>query len=181
MPAFPAPGFRTGLQPEARTIPGTLIRAIALDYGGALTLDAIDHLLGEKPVDPAAAGALRTLHQYGIALLVASDTTPGEKRWPALQKAGIDGLFRVALLSYSLGVRKPAPLFYELVLAAAGCPASEVLFVGDNFACDVAGPVAHGMQAVLVRPRGLRPGEELPDGVPLIGHIRELPALLDAR
>ena len=67
------------------------------------------------------------------------------------------------------------------MLAAAGCPASQVLFVGDNFACDVAGPVAHGMQAVLVRPRGLRLGEELPDGVPLISHFRELPALLEAR
>jgi FMN phosphatase YigB (HAD superfamily) len=149
--------------------------------GRTLTLDAIDHLLGEKPVDPAAASALRTLHEYGIELLVASNTTPGEKRWPALQQAGIDGLFRVALLSYPLGVRKPAPLFYELALAAAGCPASQVLFVGDNFACDVAGPVAHGMQAVLVRPRGLRLGEELPDGVPLISHFRELPALLEAR
>jgi FMN phosphatase YigB (HAD superfamily) len=72
-------------------------------------------------------------------------------------------------------------LFYKLVLAAAGCPASQVLFVGDNFACDVAGPVAHGMQAVLVRPQGLRPAEELPAGVPVISHFRELPALLEPR
>lgn len=146
--------------------------------GGTLTLDTIDHLLGEKPVDPAAADALRTLREYGMTLLVASNTTPGEKRWPALQQAGIDRLFRLALLSYPLGVRKPAKLFYDLVLAAAGCPASEVLFVGDNFACDVAGPVAHGMQAVRVRPHGLRPGEELPDGVLLIRHVQELPQLL---
>jgi hypothetical protein len=73
---------------------------------------------------------------------------------------------------------KPAPLFYELVLAAAGCPVGQVLFVGDNFACDVAGPVAHGMRAALVRPDGLRPEEELPDGALLISHVQDLPQLL---
>jgi len=104
----------------------------------------------------------------------SSNTTPGEKRWSALQQAGIDGLFRVALLSYPQGVRKPAPLFYELMLAAAGCPASEVLFVGG----DVAGPVALGMRAAFVRPHGARPGEELPGEALLISHVRDLPPLL---
>jgi FMN phosphatase YigB (HAD superfamily) len=162
---------------QARYLNGNPVSVIATDYG-TLTLNEIDHLLGEKPVDPAAADALRTLHEYGINLLVASNTTPGEKRWPALQQAGINSLFRAALLSYPLGVRKPAPLFYELVLAAAGAPPEQVLFVGDNFACDVAGPVAHGMRAALVRPDGLRPGEELPEGALLISHVRELPPLL---
>ena len=48
----------------------------------------------------------------------SSNTQPHETRWPALQKAGIDDLFSVALLSCPLGVRKPDPLFYRLVLAA---------------------------------------------------------------
>jgi hypothetical protein len=30
---------------------------------------------------------------------------------------------------------KSAKLFYDLILAAAGCLASEVLFVGDNWSC----------------------------------------------
>jgi FMN phosphatase YigB (HAD superfamily) len=64
------------------------------------------------------------------------------------------------------------------VLAAAGCPANQVLFIGDNFACDVAGPVAHGMRATLVRPDGLRPGEKLPGEALLIRHVRDLPPLL---
>jgi FMN phosphatase YigB (HAD superfamily) len=108
----------------------------------------------------------------------SSNTQSHETRWPALQQAGIDRLFRLALLSYPLGVRKPAKLFYDVVLAAAGCPASEVLFVGDNFACDVAGPVAHGMRAALVRPDGLRAGEQLPGEALLIRHVRDLPPLL---
>jgi FMN phosphatase YigB (HAD superfamily) len=55
-----------------------------------------------------------------------------------------------------------------------------VLFVGDNLRCDVAGPLAHGMRAALVRPQWLSPGETLPDGALLIQHVAELPALLAA-
>ena len=82
--------------------------------GGSISADHIDHLIGQKPVDPAAAAALRTLHDnLGLRIILASNTGPGQSRWPALQKAGIDDLFCVALLSYPLGFRKPATLFYH--------------------------------------------------------------------
>lgn len=158
---------------------GEPLIALAFDYGATLSLDRIDHLLREKPVDPLAARALTTLHQSGLTLLIASNTLPGEMRWPALQQAGIDHLFRVALLSYPLGVRKPDPLFYALVLAAAECPASQVLFVGDRIDYDVVAPMHHGMRAALVRRDGLRPDEVLPDGALLIRHIRDLPELME--
>ena len=156
------------------------IRVIALDYGGTISLDTVDHLIAQKPVDPSAATALRVLGEdLGLRLILASNTLPCETRWPALQQAGIAGLFRVALLSYPLGVRKPDPLFYDLVLAAAGCPARQVLFVGDNLGCDVTAPVTRGMRAALVRPYGLCPGEVLPAGALLIRHVRDLPELLE--
>lgn len=90
---------------------------------------------------------------------------------PTQKQAGTSRLVR------STG--KPDPLFYDLVLAAAGCPARQVLFVGDNLGCDVTALVTRGMHAALVRPHGLRPGEVLPAGALLIGHIRDLPALLE--
>jgi hypothetical protein len=108
----------------------------------------------------------------------SSNTQPHETRWPALQQTGIDGLFSAAVLSYPLGVRKPSPAFYRIVLAAADCPAGQVLFVGDHLENDAAAPARHGMRAALVRPRGLRPGEVLPDGALLITHVSELPPLL---
>lgn len=157
------------------------LTCLVTDYGSTISADAIDHLIGQKPVDPAAAAALRTLHDgLGMRIILASNTMPCETRWPALQKAGIDALFSVALLSYPLGIRKPDPLFYRLVLAATEAPPGQVLFVGDNLACDVAAPLAHGMRAALVRPHGLRAGEALPDGALLIRHVRDLPALLEA-
>jgi FMN phosphatase YigB (HAD superfamily) len=137
-------------------------------------------VIGQKPVDPAAAVALRALHdRHGLRLILAN-TLPGESRWPALQKAGTDDLFCVALLSYPLGVRKPATLFLRLVVAAAEAPPEQVLFVGDNIETDVAAPMTHGMRAALIRPHGLQPGERLPDGAFLIQHVRDLPAFLEA-
>jgi hypothetical protein len=56
-----------------------------------------------------------------------------------------------------------------------------VLFAGDDLACDVIAPMAHGRRAALVRPHGLRPGEELPDGALLIRPRPDLPAVLNAR
>jgi len=148
--------------------------------GGTISESTIDHLIGQKPVDPEAAAALRILHDdFGLRIILASNTAPGESRWPALQKAGIDDLFSAALLSSPLGVRKPATLFYRLVLAATEAPAEQVLFVGDSIDCNVATPISHGMRAALVRPHGLRPGQVLPDGAQLIRHVHDLPELLE--
>jgi len=128
------------------------VTCLVTDYGGTISLDRIDHVIGQKPVDPEAAAALRVLHDdLGMRLVLGSNTQPHETRWPALQQAGIDGLFAAAVLSYSLGVRKPSPVFYQVVLAAAGCPAGQVLFVGDHLENDAAAPARHGMQAALVR------------------------------
>jgi HAD superfamily hydrolase (TIGR01549 family) len=166
---------------QARYLHGKLVAAIAVDYGGTISLDRIDHVIGQKPVDPAAAAALRILHDdLGMRVVLASNTQPHETRWPALQQAGIDGLFTAAVLSYPLGARKPSPVFYKVVLAAADCPADQVLFVGDHLENDAAAPARHGMRTALVRPRGLRPGEVLPEGALLITHVRELPPLLQA-
>jgi putative hydrolase of the HAD superfamily len=55
------------------------------------------------------------------------------------------------LTSARLGVEKPHPEAYEAAIAAAGCAASEILFVGDTYEADVAGPERAGMQALLVR------------------------------
>jgi FMN phosphatase YigB (HAD superfamily) len=56
-----------------------------------------------------------------------------------------------------------------------------VLFVGDTYRKDVAGPIRAGMRAVLVA----RPGRGLPirtdpgaSAFAVVGHVRELPALL---
>jgi FMN phosphatase YigB (HAD superfamily) len=156
---------------------------LVTDFGETLSLPGVHHLIGQKPVDPAAAAALRVLHvDFGLRIGLASNTAgPGESRWPALALAGIDDVFAFALLSYPLGVAKPAALFYALALTAAQCAPGEVLWVGNNIASDVVAPMAAGMRAALVRPGGLRAGETVPDGALVIGHVGELPALISRR
>jgi putative hydrolase of the HAD superfamily len=55
------------------------------------------------------------------------------------------------LTSARLGVEKPHPDSYAAAIAAAGCAPGEILFVGDTYEADVAGPERAGMQALLVR------------------------------
>jgi hypothetical protein len=65
------------------------LTCLVTDYGSTISGNAIDHLIGQKPVDPDAAATLRTLHDdHGLRLILAN-TMPCETRWPALQKAGI--------------------------------------------------------------------------------------------
>ncbi|MEU4227275.1 HAD family hydrolase [Nonomuraea sp. NPDC026600] len=162
------------------TMPGTgaSVGAIAFDYGGTLARGRIDHELGQRPVDSTVIGALRALHRAGVRLLLASNTLPGETRWPALQKANVHTLFSAALLSYPLGVAKPEKRFYDLVAAAAGCPRDRVLCVGDHLINDVEAPLACGLGAVLIRPNGLLPTEELPQGAVTVSDVAALPGLL---
>jgi putative hydrolase of the HAD superfamily len=55
------------------------------------------------------------------------------------------------LTSARLGVEKPHPESYAAAIAAAGCAPAEILFVGDTYEADVAGPERAGMHALLVR------------------------------
>jgi putative hydrolase of the HAD superfamily len=55
------------------------------------------------------------------------------------------------LTSARLGVEKPHPHAYAAAIAVAGCAPGEILFVGDTYEADVAGPERAGMQALLVR------------------------------
>jgi hypothetical protein len=110
--------------------------------------------------------------------MVASNTAAEETRWPALRAAGLGEVVQVALLSAALGVAKPDPLFYQLVLSAAGCAPGDVVFVGDNPDHDVHGPLRHGMRAVLIRPAGRSDEDLVPDGVPVIPRFSALPGAL---
>jgi FMN phosphatase YigB (HAD superfamily) len=155
-------------------------RAIALDLGTTISTDREDRMIGQKGADPQAAAAVRELDRPGIRPLLPTNATTSQTRWPALQMAAVHELFAVALTSSSLKVRKDDPLFYDLVITAVRCPARQVPFVGASIAHDVAGPMRARMQACLVRAADVRPGEQVPAGALLIGHVRDLPALVEA-
>ena len=74
---------------QARYLNGNLVSVIATDYGGTISLDRLDHVLGQKPVDPAAAAALRILHDdLGMRLVLGSNTSRTRPGGPRCSRPG---------------------------------------------------------------------------------------------
>lgn len=48
---------------------------LAVDYGSTISIGAIDHLIGQKPVDAEAATALRALHERWMRIILASNAS----------------------------------------------------------------------------------------------------------
>jgi FMN phosphatase YigB (HAD superfamily) len=159
-----------------------IVRSAASAAGAALPEverieQAVTSVLPDSPVDPAAAAAIRVLHGRGLRLVLAANTRHRlATRRETLARAGIADCFAALLLSVELGFGKPDTRFYQAVLAAAGCPPAQVLFVGDRADYDVAGPLEHGMRAALVDCTGR--ADRGPAGVPVLRHFSELPDLL---
>jgi putative hydrolase of the HAD superfamily len=86
--------------------------------------------------------------------------------------AGLPGLApaRHLVISAAVGWRKPASGFYAAVCAAAGLPARQVLYVGDDRGNDYDGARAAGLVALLYDPRRR---ETIPAGERL-GSLREV-------
>ncbi|OIH94674.1 HAD family hydrolase [Curtobacterium sp. MCBA15_001] len=92
---------------------------------------------------------------YRIGLLTNG---AGEQQRDKLAATGLDAAFDAVCVSEEIGVAKPDPRAFGLLLAALDVTANACVFVGDDAAKDVAGARAAGMRAAAVdRPRvGLR-------------------------
>lgn len=98
----------------------------------------------------------------GVGALLASIPVPktvvSNTNTPGLVE-GLCASFEIAghlagfVTSIQLGVRKPHESVYRAALARAASEPGEVLFVGDDPACDYFGPSALGIRAVLVSAR----------------------------
>lgn len=125
---------------------------------------------GVKPIDglPQLLATLGTNMLLGIVSNTHQPTLVPE----LLRRFGLDRFapshaFDPLVLSVTHGQRKPHPSIYvaafgalsarqrRLTPAAAPLEAAEVLFVGDNYDADYAGPRAAGFQARLIDPHRL--------------------------
>ncbi len=83
----------------------------------------------------------------------------GPRQRTKLDRAGLARLFEQVFVSGELGWHKPDPRIFEHALAEAGLQATEVLFVGDDPARDIAGAAAVGMATCWIsRGRPYPPG-----------------------
>jgi FMN phosphatase YigB (HAD superfamily) len=91
------------------------------------------------------------------------------------------GLADVVGSSQRWGVAKPDPAFFRRLVAEAGCPPDEIVYIGDRVDSDVLPALAAGLQAVHIArgPWGVVQARwPEAEGLRRIPSLAELPALL---
>ena len=124
---------------------------------------------------PEVPDVLRELRSAGLRLAICSNWD-----WDlteAVDEAGLTDLVDVQVSSAWVGARKPHPRIFDDTLARVGVDAADVVFVGDSWGPDVAGPWEHGMRPVYVDRPGHWPDPTAPDdpaalGVPVVEDLR---------
>jgi putative hydrolase of the HAD superfamily len=125
---------------------------------------------------PEVPRALATLRAAGLRLVVVSNWDVSLH--DALAAAGLTPLVDAAISSAEARSAKPDTAIFAQALALAGGPApAAAVHVGDSAEYDVAGARAAGIAPILVA----RDGARAPRGVPTIGDLAALAALLAAR
>lgn len=96
---------------------------------------------------PDALACLEELRSRGYFLGVAGNQTVTLESW--VREAGLP--VELVTSSASLGVRKPDPRFFELLIELCDRPAAEIAYVGDRVDNDVVPAAAAGLVAVHLR------------------------------
>ncbi len=100
-----------------------------------------------KLLPDGALGILGELAAANQCLLGALNNEARETNDYRFDCFGLRKLFKVALSSCYLGLRKPEPAIYKRTLDILGRPAERILFIDDR-AENVEGAVAAGMRAI---------------------------------
>jgi putative hydrolase of the HAD superfamily len=142
---------------------------------------ALDHSAFSNTITVSGENlaALAELKERGYATGLISNVT----LLPDLMRADLEALgvakhLDEVLFSSEVGVRKPDPRVFRVMLERLGVEPSHAVFVGDRVLDDIAGAKGVGMRAVLTREfRQEELGEIRPDAV--IERLPDLPAVLD--
>lgn len=123
---------------------------------------------------PDALPCLETLRLRGYLVGLAGNQSAALERWTRDAGLPVD----VIGSSASWGVRKPAPAFFERMIADAGCEPGEIAYVGDRVDNDVRPALAAGLVAVHLRRGPWGRLQQTPSGVLAIDSLAELPEAL---
>lgn len=131
--------------------------ATADALGGALDDAACDALVDRQYAATIDAARLRpdcldtldTLRARGVRTQIVSNIDD-EQLDGLVARLGLESLIDAWTSSESARSCKPDTRIYQVALAAAGCDAEEVLFVGDTVEHDIVGPRAQGMRTALL-------------------------------
>jgi HAD superfamily hydrolase (TIGR01509 family) len=160
------------------------LRAVAFDLGHTLMDERRDqHLpIDARPVH-LMPGVSEVVPALTLPLAVWANTRVAAdadvRAW--LDRAGLGRFFRWVITSVDVGVRKPAPQFFQSALGRCGLAKDEVLFVGNQLNTDVAGAEAFGIRTVWLSGPSYRSSDDVPcNACPTytIPALSDLPALV---
>jgi putative hydrolase of the HAD superfamily len=146
----------------------TLERELSAGLGRPVELHGFgERYMGALDVNEALFAHYRALHERGIRFAMLTNNV---REWDALWRAKlpIDEIFETVVDSAFVGLRKPDPAIYAIVLERLGLPAEECAFV-DDIAVNVEAARALGFAVVHFRDTGQAAAEldaVLGDGSP---------------
>jgi len=145
----------------------------------ALADQAADRFEAAQRAGHPPIGGMRTVldavsARYPVGLLTNG---PSDIQRLKLDQAGLTGAFGAVVISGEVGVGKPSPDVFHLVLDQLGADPDDSVMVGDSWERDVIGALGAGMRAVWISD-----GRSPPDTDPrvrVIHSVRDLDGLLD--
>lgn len=118
---------------------------------------------------------LKRSFRLGLLTNGASDL-----QWEKIAGANVAGYFDEIVISGDVGVGKPNPRMYEIILSRLAVASHEALMIGNSLRTDVAGAQAVGMKAVWVNRAGNpRDDDDAPDFE--VSSLNDLRRILDRR
>lgn len=158
-----ADGFAlTGQQPPAPIIWDSLAMAMAQTTGKEThhvdmqpVRAQLEGLFCRYPpsISPATCALLMNLYREGYGLSIGSNTSfiSGSVLRDIVRHYKLDKLFSFMLFSDEVGITKPNPGFFHMILEGSGCRnVNQVVHIGDSVEFDIQGANNFGMRAVKV-------------------------------
>lgn len=123
---------------------------------------------------PDVLPCLRSLSAYPLGLVTNGES---EQQRLKLTRMGLTPYFSSVVISGEIGVTKPDPAIFAVVLRGLGVAAEESVHVGDNWEADVVGARNAGIQGVWLNRRHELRGEAH-SNVTVIHSLSSLPGLI---
>lgn len=121
-----------------------------IDSDAAVDVQVMLKTLGRRVAFPEAKECIETLQR--VLTVAIGSTTDTEPLLTDLLRNHLS--VSHVFTSEGMGVYKPKPLFYDMILEQLGLNAEKVLFVGDSLLDDVWGPQQVGMKACWLNRKG---------------------------
>ncbi|AQT67037.1 Pyrimidine 5'-nucleotidase YjjG [Anaerohalosphaera lusitana] len=129
-------------------------------------------------IEPDLGETLAAMKNAGLKLGIVSNTfVNGHALDRHLSEENLIDYFDIRLYSYQVSRRKPHIRIFNDAAARLELDPGQIIFVGDRVDKDVKGAMNAGMHPVLKSAYTNR-GKKVPDGVPKIDKISELPDLI---